>query len=1344
MRRHAAARGPRIAIRLQMQGKTAQALPAMNITALYIRGYGIFRDCRVQDLSPGLNVFLGDNEAGKSTCLAFIRDVLFGAPDGRSKEKSYPSLQNGRWGGSLGLNSRDQQSLMLHRDPGTKGGKLSITRPDGQQLGPEVLNMLLGGTTREVFRNIYAFSLSELQTLETLSTERIRDAIYSAGLGAGLSSLPQVLKELESRREKLFKARGQNQSINQLLTRIEAVRRDLRQAQGDIQAFDQVTQELESLEQQREGIKQNISSQQGRLSQLSNLLSRWEEWSEYQSLSKELQELPLVQNFPGDGLHCYEALSRRLQHLQEQREGLEQEVGEVQSRLDGLRPDQKLLDMEQEIQTLAEDKARFVQDQEQLPALEQKLQARQQALQATLRQLGQDWDDCRVQALDTSLRIKEQLESYAKNLRELEEHQKQATRELESREQELSRAATALQQAEKDLKSWGSGDPELNLELAAELGRERDRFAQTLEELQARRQERDQGRRELQRILAEIGPGWRREDLDGLDTSLQVKERLENYARDFAELEQQEQALEQELRARDRGRQELQKRLQGKEQELQALQEPGFTSLQEIRQAREDLQRLQSLQAEAETCTVRIQALQDRIQDLQRQADSVSAPSKPGRLLPAAVASGLLAFLLFCLLAATGIISWSMAWPPAVALGLASSVLCWIWQRERRASTSGRAQAQAQKVELDQEIQELRDNKLHGLEQEKHRLDREVQQLKTSLQSGREFKAAALEAELESSRDILHSRQGLENELQELKQDLEDTEQQLQDLHEQKAQKDQRRQRLQASWRHELDELSLDSGLGPASALRVLERAEAAKSELSHLLQSEVRLEHLQAFVQDYADKAAKVLQAQGLDPEQSKELLSVVDRYLDKTQQEHDRLRNRELTLKERDKKAEEWNSQKQEYDSKVQKLKQADQRLQEKISAWRQWLEDAGLPQDLTPQLAKEALDKAEKTQGILNELGELQEQRQACLCRKQEFIRRTEKLALSLDRKQPVPDRLPSFLQTLLQELESSKEAQARSQELQEQLQARRQTMEDIREKISRNQEEIQRLLQQSGSGSEQEFLRQGEILEKRQHLEARLQELERSLLRGTGQDSIQAVQEQFSGWSRQGLQEEISRLEQEIEEQETNRQELSSRIGKLGQEKQRLSSTEEVARLRQEEECLRQELHQASLRWSTYTLALHLLRQAKAKYEQEQQPQVVRSAGAYLTRITDEAYTHVYAPLGQGEVYAVDSLGQPRHPEELSRGTAEQLYLSLRFGYVQNASKNFEPLPVIMDDILVNFDPSRAQNAALAIVDLAREHQVLYFTCHPHTLQYLNKADPIARTFQLHNGSIQPRT
>ena len=58
----------------------------MYIQSFHMDGFGIFSDVSVENLSPGLSIFLGENEAGKSTCLEFLRTMLIGYPDPRNKE----------------------------------------------------------------------------------------------------------------------------------------------------------------------------------------------------------------------------------------------------------------------------------------------------------------------------------------------------------------------------------------------------------------------------------------------------------------------------------------------------------------------------------------------------------------------------------------------------------------------------------------------------------------------------------------------------------------------------------------------------------------------------------------------------------------------------------------------------------------------------------------------------------------------------------------------------------------------------------------------------------------------------------------------------------------------------------------------------------------------------------------------------------------------------------------------------------------------------------------------------------------------------------------------------------
>jgi len=62
-------------------------------------------------------------------------------------------------------------------------------------------------------------------------------------------------------------------------------------------------------------------------------------------------------------------------------------------------------------------------------------------------------------------------------------------------------------------------------------------------------------------------------------------------------------------------------------------------------------------------------------------------------------------------------------------------------------------------------------------------------------------------------------------------------------------------------------------------------------------------------------------------------------------------------------------------------------------------------------------------------------------------------------------------------------------------------------------------------------------------------------------------------------------------------------------------------------------------------------------------------------------------------------------------------ADQVYLAIRLGLAREFGRHSEPLPVILDDVLVKFDPSRRLNSARVILEFAREQQVLLFSCHP---------------------------
>ena len=75
-------------------------------------------------------------------------------------------------------------------------------------------------------------------------------------------------------------------------------------------------------------------------------------------------------------------------------------------------------------------------------------------------------------------------------------------------------------------------------------------------------------------------------------------------------------------------------------------------------------------------------------------------------------------------------------------------------------------------------------------------------------------------------------------------------------------------------------------------------------------------------------------------------------------------------------------------------------------------------------------------------------------------------------------------------------------------------------------------------------------------------------------------------------------------------------------------------------------------------------------------------------------------------------------------ELSRGTAEPLYIALRFAFIQHQA-NLLQLPIIIDDGFVNLDANRRHIMYNIIEELAETHQVLLFTFDEELLERLSE-------------------
>ncbi len=279
-------------------------------------------------------------------------------------------------------------------------------------------------------------------------------------------------------------------------------------------------------------------------------------------------------------------------------------------------------------------------------------------------------------------------------------------------------------------------------------------------------------------------------------------------------------------------------------------------------------------------------------------------------------------------------------------------------------------------------------------------------------------------------------------------------------------------------------------------------------------------------------------------------------------------------------------------------------------------------------------------------------------------------------------------------------------------------------------------VRDLLSQAQTNDGEEFRRWARQHLERQDLDRQRKEYAAGLCGPWGHErDLDDLRSAFASTTKEKTDDALRYAESTLTELDRQTTEQHEERGRLQERMQSLSSDEAASRLRGRREELVEELRTLATEWSKLVVARSLLVRARNKYQEERQPDVVRRAATFFQSLTGGRYPKLHVTVGEQEITVVDETGRRKVPEQLSRGTREQLYLALRFGLIQSMGEEAERLPVIVDEVLVNFDRARAQGAAAAFVELSRTNQVFVLTCHEWMVDVFRKAAPDAAVVDL---------
>lgn len=313
-------------------------------------------------------------------------------------------------------------------------------------------------------------------------------------------------------------------------------------------------------------------------------------------------------------------------------------------------------------------------------------------------------------------------------------------------------------------------------------------------------------------------------------------------------------------------------------------------------------------------------------------------------------------------------------------------------------------------------------------------------------------------------------------------------------------------------------------------------------------------------------------------------------------------------------------------------------------------------------------------------------------------------------------------------------------ARTAETEEKALRRRRVQEEERfrkatERISAVQAQLAALCEEGGCRNPEGLPEAEKRSRQRREIEQSLAAVESRLRELSGGVPVQAFLETAGAVDPDAIEPRALRLGEEIEALEARKSELDQAIGRERSELKRMDGSGRAADLAADAENILARIRSDAEHCIRLKLASAVLQGAIERYREKHQGPILRRAESLFSRMTLESFEGLrleFTDKGDAILVGVRPGGKETvGVTGMSEGTADQLYLAVRLASLETYLAKHEPMPFIVDDILIQFDDRRAIATLDVLAELSEKIQVIVFTHHRHLLDLARERLPAER-------------
>ena len=321
-----------------------------------------------------------------------------------------------------------------------------------------------------------------------------------------------------------------------------------------------------------------------------------------------------------------------------------------------------------------------------------------------------------------------------------------------------------------------------------------------------------------------------------------------------------------------------------------------------------------------------------------------------------------------------------------------------------------------------------------------------------------------------------------------------------------------------------------------------------------------------------------------------------------------------------------------------------------------------------------------------------------------------------------------------------LSENRSRQTKRQQIEEQIEQAQQEIQDSTASIQTMKDRLDALCVEAKCDGHSQLEAAERLSADYLRIKLAIASIEQEILEAGEGVTIAELESEAEGIDPDSLPGRIKELSNKIEDElEPRRTELAETKGREEKELELMDGSDYAALIADQAHAVLASIRLDAKRYVHVKLAGKILRDQIERYRRENQGPLVKRASEHFAALTLESFEGLMTDFNERDepvLAGIRSGGERVYVEGMSSGTRDQLYLALRLASLEKYMETAEPMPFIVDDVLVEFDDARSEAALNALAELAEKTQVILFTHHLQVVEQAKKSQGTVRV-QVHD-------